>query len=107
MKYKKKTNLLLFIMSFSYVLLDLPYLISWIGLFYLSKYYENLNHEVESVIAYSSEKNYMIGIINLTEIFYLLNFAIHFYIYCISSKNFCDRVAQLFKRNIKNDSYVI
>ena len=95
--HEKKTNLMLLFMSFSYVILDLPYLISWICLFYYGKYYEILNDDLVSLIVYSTYKNYLIGIINLTEVLYLLNYSIHFYIYCISSKTFCDRLKNLFK----------
>ena len=100
--HEKKTNLLLLFMSFSYVILDLPYLISWISLFYYGKYYKILDDDLVSLIVYSTYKNYLIGIINLTEVLYLLNYSIHFYIYCISSKTFCDRFKTLFKWNKRN-----
>ena len=102
-KYQeKKTNVMLLVMSFSYVVLDLPYFISWIYLFYYGKYHEIKEEDVEALIRYSINKNYLIGIINLTELLYLLNFSIHFYIYCISSETFCKRLRQIFKWNNNN-----
>ena len=81
--------------SSSYVILDLPYFISWLFLFYQEKYNVLEDEKFDSVIDHSIYSNYMIGIINLTEVFYLLNFSIHFYIYFLTSKQFSYQLKRL------------
>ena len=93
----KKVNIMLLMISSSYVILDLPYFISWLCLFYYEKYFVLENDNFGSLIDYSIYSNFIIGFINLTEVFYLLNFAIHFYIYCFSSKNFDNQFKNMFK----------
>ena len=92
-----KTNVMLFLMSFSYVILELPYFISWVSLFYHESYVYIDEEDLNALLEYSIHKNFLIGVINLTEILYLLNYSIHFYIYCISSKTFCTRLKRIFK----------
>ena len=102
LRQETKANIMLLVMSFSYVLLDLPYFISWVCLFYHGKN-QQLNQELKSIIDYSTFKNFLIGITHLTELLYLLNFSIHFYIYCISSKTYYTRLKKILICNSSNE----
>ena len=94
---KAKTNIILLMISSSYVLLDLPYFISWLFLFCQEKYNILEDEKFDSIIDHSIYSNYIIGIINLTEVFYLLNFSIHFYIYVLTTKQFGHQFNNMFK----------
>ena len=95
---KAKTNCILLMISSSYVILDLPYFISWLFLFYQEKYNVCVHEKFESLINHSIYSNYIIGLINLTEVFYVLNFSIHFYIYFLTSKQFGYQFKKMFKK---------
>ena len=97
---EKKTNIMLILISFSYVLLDLPYFVSWFIVYYHYDYNKFQHEDSHKLISYATVSNYLIGFINLTEILYLLNFGIHFYIYCGSSKIFRDQFRLIFNREI-------
>jgi hypothetical protein len=73
---KNITNLLL-VISFSYSLLNLPYLISWC-IFYFG---ELMNRT-------PLETNQIYSVIKISEIFFLINYSINFYIYCLSGSIF-------------------
>ena len=93
-----KTNIVLLIMSLSYNVLEFPYFVSWICLFYHDQYMKaDIDEDVSTSINNSINKNFLLGIINLTELFYLSNFSIHFYIYCITSNTFCKYFRPIFK----------
>jgi hypothetical protein len=74
----KITRMLLF-MSFSYAILNLPYFISWSLFFYKMA----IQRSSDKIIRY-----YLFAGIQFSEIFYVLNYAIHFFIYCASGKRF-------------------
>jgi hypothetical protein len=74
----KITRMLLF-MSFSYAILNLPYFVSWSMFFYKMAILKS----TDKVIRY-----YLFAGIPFSEIFYVLNYAIHFFIYCASGKRF-------------------
>ena len=67
----KKVNEILVFISFSYVLFNLPYLITWC-IFYYGNYYINTN---------PIEINHIYTVLKISEIFYLLSYCINFYIY--------------------------
>jgi hypothetical protein len=74
----KITRMLLF-MSFSYAILNLPYLIAWSFFFYRLA----VQRSADKVVRY-----YLFAAIQFSEIFYVINYAIHFFIYCASGKRF-------------------
>jgi len=73
---KNITNLLL-VISFSYSLLNLPYLISWCS-FYLGELMDRT----------PLETNQIYSVIKISEIFFLINYSSNFYIYCLSGSIF-------------------
>lgn len=74
---KKMTIMLLFI-SFSFLFLNLPYFISWMMCFY-----EASLQKLEF-----KQKSYLYAALQISEIFYVLNYGIKFFIYCTSSTLF-------------------
>ncbi len=79
-KYKNsiKITKVLILVSFSYALLNLPYLIAWWLSFNMS-YNNQLDFSV---------KNQLNWIIQITEIFYVLSYAVQFIFYCLSGSLF-------------------
>ena len=71
----KKLTIILLIISFSFFVLNLPYLLFWVICFYESAY----------TFMNFSGKNYSYGVLYVTEMIYLINYSIKFYIYCSSS----------------------
>ena len=94
---EKKTHVMLLVMSFSFVILDLPYFVSWLLLFYYNTYFDMADEAIEHRMSFSATQCFLVAVINLTEIFYLMNYSIHFYIYCISSKTFRTRLQRAFQ----------
>lgn len=87
----KKSNRILkvlIMMSFSYVVLNLPYFISWCYFFYQVAIRKN-------PLPFLKYK--LFSILNICEIFYVLNFAVNFFIYCASGKNFRCQLKQSFR----------
>ena len=95
-KYKetKKMTRTLLIVSFSYVLLNLPYLIVWFIYYILN-----------------DDSDYLYILFKLTEIIFLCNFGIKFFLYCVSGSVFRQRLSTSlqvstskfnFKLNFKN-----
>ena len=76
--YSKKMTKTLILVSFSYALLSLPYLVAWSGFFVSMTLVE-----IESY-----HKNDLFSLVQITEIFFILNYSIHFYISCLSGSLF-------------------
>nr|QVK45781.1 G protein-coupled receptor [Proales similis] len=74
----KITRMLLFL-SFSYAFLNLPYVVSWCVFFYLSAFGNDLSVK---------DSFNLFSVLNICEIFYILNYGIHFFVYCASGKKF-------------------
>jgi len=68
----KKVNEILVFISFTYVLFNLPYLITWC-IFYYGNYYMNNTNPIEI--------NHIYSVLKISEIFYLVSYCINFYIY--------------------------
>lgn len=68
----------LVLISFSYAILNLPYLITWFLFFY----------QIAFVEINTLNRNYLFGSVQIAEIFYVLNYGIKFYIYCLSGTLF-------------------
>ncbi|CAF1039358.1 unnamed protein product [Brachionus calyciflorus] len=83
-----KITIMLLIMSFSYTGLNLPYLISWCLFFYGME----INNNYDSIDRY-----YTYSFFKLCELANLLNYGIHFYIYCSSGYKFRMQLRQSFK----------
>lgn len=73
-----KITRMLLLMSFSYAILNLPYFISWCLFFKIG-----IGKDASQATKY-----YTFSATNLCEIFYILNYGIHFFIYCASGKKF-------------------
>ena len=88
-----KMSKMLILVSFSYALLNLPYLVTWC-LFYteiaLTKTLEN-----NSVL-----QNYLFGAVQIAEVFYILNYGLHFYFYCFTGSKFFNQLKLLSKFSI-------
>jgi hypothetical protein len=74
---KQMSNILCLI-SFSYAFLNLPYLIVWM-LFFYNIAFNNENIELQ---------NYLFGALQLFEIFYVLNYSLKFYVFCLTGSLF-------------------
>ncbi len=75
-------------MSLSYALLNLPYFISWFVFFYHMAF---LRAELTS-----ERRHNLFAFSNLTEIFYVLNYGVHFFIYAASGQKFRDQLRDAF-----------
>ena len=104
----KKIAQTLFLVSFSYAFLNLPYLIAWYiyikDNFILYFYYYTLYsffrylfyYQVEISKVGETNKNYFFSIVQLTEILYVLNYGLKFYIFCVSGT--------IFRNQLKNST---
>ena len=91
-RYQKnslKVTRMMIIMSFSYAILNLPYFITWC-MFYYSEAIKQQGNFINS--------KYLFGFINLAEIFYILNYGIHFFLYCASGKKFRHQLKSSFAK---------
>lgn len=77
-----KITRMLVIISFSYAVLNLPYLISW--LIYNYKYIRLISANNDDL----SDRTNWYSMIKIAEIFNLLNYSISFYVYCASGSVF-------------------
>ena len=87
----KITNMLI-VMSLSYAILNLPYFISWSIFFYKIAF-----GQLDLIT-----RNYLFATLNICEIFYILNYGIHFFIYCAWGKKFRTHLTELFSFCIKS-----
>ena len=84
---EKKINLILITVSFVYAVLNLPYFISW-SMFYYEAAFNQKNIDPNTQLEAATRKNFLFAGINVSEIFYVLNYGIHFFIYCASGRRF-------------------
>lgn len=82
-----KITKMLVLVSFSYAFLNLPYLIIWSMFFIQSA----LKHNNETARAY------LFSMLQISEIFYILNYGVYFYINYASSSMFRDQIKQICK----------
>ena len=73
-----KMSKILLLISFTYALLNLPYFIMW------CLFFKEVAFNQNSLI----EKNNLFAGVQITEIFFILNYSIHFYINYLSSSRF-------------------
>lgn len=85
---KNSTKILLTI-SFVFILFNLPYLISWI-IFYYKVAFKEIDLEV---------KDYLFAVLQISEIFYVFNYASLFYVYCLSGSRFRNQLKHSSKDN--------
>lgn len=78
-KKSNRITRILILMSFSYVILNLPYFFSWCYFFYQIAIRKNL----KGLLKYK-----IFSVLNICEIFYVMNFAVNFFIYCLTGKKF-------------------
>jgi len=82
----KKIATTLMIVSFSFAVLNLPYLCVW-SAYNLSEY--KTNH------MYQAHDNYLFAFVKIAEIFFVLNYGIKFFIYCATGSIFRQRLYSL------------
>ena len=92
----QRVTRILVIMSLSYTILNLPYFITW-SIFYYSTVIEKQNSLIE--------RKYLFGYINIAEVFYVLNYGLHFFLYCASGKRFFNQLSASFRKT--NHKHVI
>jgi hypothetical protein len=81
-----KVTHMLIVMSLSFAILNLPYFVTWCMFYY------------NVAIQDQTKSLYLIAFINLSEIFYVLNYGIHFFLYCASGKQFRKQFKMTFKK---------
>lgn len=74
----RKLTKILTLISSSYALLNIPYLITWSLFFY----------KITFTAIETSTENYLFAAVKLSEIFYLLNYSLKFYLYCAMGSTF-------------------
>ncbi len=80
---------MLMFMSLSYAMLNLPHFITWMIFFYHVAFKpKNETSATESSIESSTSNNLFFAANYISEIFYVLNYGIHFFIYCAADKRF-------------------
>lgn len=79
-----KITTILILVSFSYAILNLPYFVTWCLFFN------------EFAISYDFQnptiQNYLFAAFQITEIFYVLNYGLHFYFYCMTGTKFWNQL---------------
>lgn len=68
----------LVLISLSYAIFNLPYLIVWFLFFYQTSF-----NDIED-----STRNYLFGILQISKIFFVLNYGLKFYLYCATGSVF-------------------
>ena len=81
-----KVTHMLIVMSLSFAILNLHYFMTWCMFYY------------NVAIQDQTKSLYLIAFINLSEIFYVLNYGIHFFLYCASGKQFRKQFTITFKK---------
>ena len=76
MAMNSTTNL--FVISILFIILNMPYLIAW------SVFYYQYTFDIMDDI----RRNYVFSLLKISEIFYMLNYALLFYVYCCSGAKF-------------------
>jgi len=87
-KSSKKAVKTLIRVSFSYVFFDMPYLIVWLIYF--------CNHNFGKMNQVNDD--YLFSFLKMTEVFYLMNFSVKFFIYSFSGS--------LFRKNLKSELFL-
>ncbi len=78
-----KISRILMLISFMYAILNLPYLISW------SVYFYETTFQIESKVESS---NYLFSALQITEVFYMLNYGLMFYVNFMSGSLFRNQI---------------
>jgi hypothetical protein len=85
-----KVTRMLVVMSLSFAILNLPYFFAWCIFYY--------KIAINASITYTSLNN-LFGALNIAEIFYVINYGIHFFLYCASGKQFREQLKASFFKN--------
>lgn len=80
-----KMTMMLLITSFSFVVFNLPYLITWSFFFYQIAF-DDLKIKM---------KNYLFALLQLAEIFYFFNYGFKFFIFCVTESRFREKLRRL------------
>ena len=82
-KNLNKITRILMLISFMYAILNLPYFITW------SVYFYETTFQVENKVESS---NYLFSALQITELFYMLNYGLMFYVNCMSGSLFRNQI---------------
>lgn len=74
----KNSTKILMLISFVFICLNLPYLVIWF-VFYYQMAFSQVNLET---------KDYLFALLQICEVFYMLNYSVLFYVYCASGSKF-------------------
>lgn len=78
----KKITMMLVLITFSFVALNLPYLITWC-LYFKFVYFNKFNNNTFLV-----NNNNLLAMLKLSEIFFIINYSLKLYLYCAGGSNF-------------------
>lgn len=92
-----KITTILILISFSYAILNVPYLITWCLFF--NEFAINYEYHNPTV------QNYLFAAFQISEIFYVLNYSLHFYFYCMTGTKFLSQLK--YSSNIATYIYII
>ena len=81
-KSTPKLTCILMAISFSFVFLNLPYLILWTIYFYQIGFYQ----------IDTASKNYLFALLHIAEIFYFINYGLKFFIICVTESFFRNKL---------------
>lgn len=81
-KSTPKLTCILMAISFSFVFLNLPYLILWTIYFYQIGFYQ----------IDTASKNYLFALLHIAEIFYFINYGLNFFIICVTESFFRNKL---------------
>lgn len=82
-----KLTFMLLVISFSFVLLNLPYLFGWCAFFYNMSF-----HRLDHVTS-----NNLFAFLQFSEIFYVLNYGLKFFIFCLTESTFKNKLKSISK----------
>ena len=95
--YSSQITKSLLIISLSYAILSLPYLVAWF-LYFIEVAFKHSSLDENDLI----RKNYLFAFLQISEVGFILNYSIHFYINCafdsIFLKNLFDRTDRTIRR---------
>ena len=87
-----KITVMLLVISFSFVALNIPYLFGWLIFFFKDAF------NILDVTA----RSYLFAALQIAEIFYLINYGLKFFIYCITGTAFRNKLKSLSNKTFLN-----
>jgi hypothetical protein len=91
--YSKKMTKTLLLVSFTYAFFNIPYLISW------CMFFDAMTRRIVD----PTYKNYLFAALQITEIFNILNYGIHFFVYCLAGTLFRSQLEYTFRKQLTSN----